>query len=68
MVNVASEGIASVNYDAETGTMSVGFTDGTLYVYDDVPESVFADLVGAASIGGYFNANVRDAYSHTKLY
>jgi hypothetical protein len=68
MVNVSSEAISSISYDTDSGTMSVGFTDGTLYVYTDVPESVYVDLIGASSIGGYFNKNVRDAYSYTQLY
>ena len=68
MVNVSSEAIATVNYDTDSGTMSVGFTDGTLYVYSDVPEAVYVDLITASSIGGYFNKNVRDAYSYTQLY
>jgi hypothetical protein len=68
MVNVASEAISSISYDTESGTMSVGFTDGTLYVYTDVPESVYVDLITASSIGAYFNKNVRTAYSYTQLY
>jgi hypothetical protein len=68
MVNVSSEAIATVNYDTDSGTMSVGFTDGTLYVYSDVPEAVYVDLINAASIGAYFNKNVRTVYSYTQLY
>jgi hypothetical protein len=68
MVSVSSEAIASINYDTESGTMSVGFTDGTLYVYSDVPESVYVDLITASSIGAYFNKNVRNEYSYTQLY
>jgi hypothetical protein len=64
MVNVASSAITSVNYDPDSATLSVTFRDGSFYIYDDVPQSVYDELIGASSPGGYFNSQVRDEYSY----
>jgi KTSC domain len=37
---------------------------GKLFVYRDVPESVFKRLIAAESQGGFFVRNIRDAYHY----
>jgi hypothetical protein len=59
---VASEAISAVIYDPDTKTCWVTFTDGTTVELDGFPEIELARWLEAASIGGYFNANVRGRY------
>lgn len=64
---VASSNLASVGYEADTRTLEVEFTDGSIYQYFEVPESVYSGLIRAASKGGYMHANVRDRYRYRRL-
>jgi hypothetical protein len=38
---------------------------GKLFIYENVPESVFKQLMAAKSQGSFFVRNVRDAYSYS---
>jgi len=55
--------IEDASYDPTTAQLRVVFTSGKIYIYDDVPEETFANLVTASSMGRYFNARIRDVYS-----
>lgn len=46
----------------DTRELQVQFNDGSIYVYSQVPESVFHDFVNAAHPGKYFHANIRGRY------
>jgi hypothetical protein len=63
MPNLSSSAIASVDY--ENGYLTVVFRDGTSYIYKNVPQSVYEELVVAGSAGAYFNRNIRDSYDTT---
>jgi len=67
MTPVTSSNIAAVGYDRTSRTLEVEFHNGTRYQYDDVDEDVYQDLMGAESVGKFFNANVKDLYTTTKL-
>jgi hypothetical protein len=72
--DVDSSAIASVgfslSYLIETelplvdlpGTLEIEFVDGSIYTYEDVPTSVYKELMDAPSLGAYFNAEIRDSY------
>jgi hypothetical protein len=64
---VVSSNIASVGYDAEAYVLEVEFTNGHIYQYFDVPEAVFAELVGSSSLGSYLNTNIRKQYRYTRI-
>jgi len=59
---VKSSVIASVGYDARTRRLEVGFHNGRVYAYFEVPLSVYEALVTAESVGTFFNENVRPYY------
>ena len=63
---VKSSNLQGVAYDAETSELHVQFTNGTEYVYSDVPESDYDGLLGAASVGSYFNDNIKNAYTYRR--
>jgi hypothetical protein len=59
---VSSSCIAEVGYDPSDRTLAVRFHSGREYWYAGVPPETHQALLAAASIGSYFNAEVRDAY------
>jgi hypothetical protein len=54
--------IASVGYDAQELALELELTSGAVYRYYEVPEIVHRRLLAAASLGAFFNAEIRDAY------
>jgi hypothetical protein len=49
-------------YDNETQTLSVTFTNGRTYDLDGVPPDLFEGLCSASSAGTYFNTYLRGVY------
>jgi hypothetical protein len=64
---VTSSNVASVGYDPQTMTLEVEFFGGSVYQYFDVPESEHAGLVGAGSVGGYLNSNIKGRYRYARI-
>ena len=64
---VESSNIADIGYEDTTMTLEIGFHNGTVYQYFDVPHSVFQEFMGADSKGTYLNANIKNVYRYAKL-
>ena len=64
---VTSSSIASIGYDAPSTTLEVEFTNGQIYQYFDVPESVHTELMHASSHGEYFARNIRSKFQYARL-
>jgi uncharacterized protein len=64
--SVISSNVASVGYDPQTLTLEVEFLSGSVYQYFDVPESEHANLVGADTVGGYLNSNIKGRYRYAR--
>ncbi|MBE9125291.1 MULTISPECIES: lysine--tRNA ligase [unclassified Coleofasciculus] len=62
LLKSSSRVIKSFDYDGETQTLRVEFSDGTIYKYRDVPEGVYQCLKSSPSVGQFFNAQIRDKY------
>jgi hypothetical protein len=62
-VQVHSTNIASVGYDPATETLEIEFRTGRMYTYYGVPPHMHEQLIGAASLGQFFNAHIRNVYS-----
>lgn len=68
MQPVTSSQIAEVGYDAEAKKLRVLFNHkGSLYEYSGVEQETFDALVGAASVGIYFNENVKSRYPFVRI-
>ena len=63
---VDSSNIDAVGYDETTQTLEIEFRNG-VYQYEDVPEDVYEDLMGAVSIGGFFHECIRDVYPCSRI-
>lgn len=48
--------LSDCSYDDDSSELTVTFTNGKSYVYEDVDKSVYDDLTNAASAGRYFNS------------
>ncbi len=58
--------IKSFDYDEPTQTLRVEFNSGSVYKYQDVPDSVYQGLKSAPSVGQYFNSHIREKYGHDR--
>lgn len=67
MQYVVSTNLSRVGYEASNLELHVEFTSGATYVYTQVPEFVFSELMEAPSKGSFFNRNIKDVYSFSKL-
>ena len=63
MQSVESSLIDQIGYDAETETMAVQMQNSSdVYIYQDVPQSVFNEFLSAPSKGRYFVENIKGQY------
>jgi hypothetical protein len=63
-----SDCFSEVGYDSGTGTLYVVFrSSGAMYLYDEVPASVYRALCSADSMGGYYNSKIKGQYDCTKV-
>jgi hypothetical protein len=67
MQSVDSSNIECIGYDLGTNILRVQFKKSGDYDYHNVPEHVFDELKNAASVGTYFNAEIKNSYSFTKI-
>jgi len=65
---VSSSNLASVGYNPDSETLEVEFAKtGKVYEYYNVPQFMFDRLMAAPSVGIFFNAEIRNAYSCNPL-
>jgi hypothetical protein len=67
MVLVLSSVLEAVGFDRGHGELHVRFRSGETYVYSEVPERVYRELLEAGSKGGFFTNVVKPAYAGRKL-
>lgn len=65
-IPVNSSNISSVGYDADSQTLEIGFTNGSVYQYAGVPQSIYEGMMGSDSKGKYFHANINKVYPYSK--
>ena len=64
MIKVVSSNVVAIGY--ENNQLFVDYKSGS-YVYDNVPEEIFAGLLAAESKGKYMWAKVKGKYDYYKL-
>jgi len=64
---VTSSNVSSIGYDVSTMTLEVEYRTGSIYQYFDVPQGVYQELMGAASVGTYLNQNVKNNYRYGRI-
>jgi hypothetical protein len=66
MVQVESEAIEEIGYDAGRSILFVRFAHGGRYRYFEVPHEVCEAFVSADSHGRYFHEHIRDRYRYRR--
>jgi hypothetical protein len=66
MVQVESEAIAEIAYDAARSAMFVRFVDGDWYSYFDVPAAIYKDFLAAESHGRFFHDHILGRYRYRR--
>jgi KTSC domain len=63
MPYVQSSALEQVSYDETAHTLCATFRDSRrTYIYRDVPLELYDGMIAADSLGGYFNAHIRDHF------
>lgn len=65
-INVKSSTIKALEYYPEIDMLEVEFVRGVTYIYFDVPQDVYDELIKAESIGSYFSKNIAKEYAYEK--
>lgn len=64
MKPVQSNNVKSVGYDPGEKALHIHFRKGGNYVYKDVPESTYRELLGSQSIGKYLAGSIKDVFEY----
>ena len=67
MIPVESSNVESIGYDQENQIVYVRFLNGSLYIYKEVPEYEFENLLNAPSIGSYIHSNFKNVYPYERI-
>lgn len=59
---VVSSNVLSVGYDPSTETLEVEYIEHRVYQYENVPLTVYNQLITAPSIGRYLNLYIKGKY------
>ncbi len=62
-----STAIRMMEYNTELNRLTVRFSNGGMYQYEDVPKSLFGELCSSESLGQTFNRIIAGKFDCTKL-
>jgi len=66
-IPVASSNLSAVAYVEELRQLYIFFTSADIYVYFNVPPSIYRGLMAASSKGKYFHQHIRGRFAFQKL-
>lgn len=66
-IELDSETLAWVSYSPERLGLELGFRNGSVYAYFDVPQATYDKLLSADSKGRYFNHHIRNNFRAQRL-
>ena len=66
-ISVTSSNIEGYLYLAAKSTLLIAFKSGGTYAYDNVPQSVATGFGNAPSKGKFFQSDIKDRYTTSKL-
>jgi hypothetical protein len=64
---VSSSDIASIGYDSTSSQLEIEFRKGGVYMYMNVQEAVYSQLMNSASKGSFFHQFIKEKYSYHKI-
>lgn len=66
-ISVTSSNIEGYLYLAAKSTLLIAFKSGGTYAYDNVPQSIATGFGNAPSKGKFFQSDIKDRYTTSKL-
>lgn len=67
LIQVKSSNINAVGYNNQYKILTIEFQNGNIYNYQEVPKTVYDELMDADSKGKYFMKNIRFKFAYEKL-
>ena len=67
MIPVESSNLSAVGYEPASSVLTIQFKSGGVYEYFAVPQAVYRQLLGSASVGSYFASSIRPLYPWRRL-
>lgn len=64
---VTSSNIESIGYEDKKNLLEVIFKSRAVYLYSNVPETVFKEFLSSQSKGTYFQKNIKDKYPTQRI-
>lgn len=62
-----SSNIKLATYDRENSFLLVDFKSGVSYIYHDVPQETWEDMVNSESAGRFLQAKIKGTFEYTKV-
>jgi hypothetical protein len=59
--------LARVTFQPALSQLIIEFRNGSRYRFDEVPSTIFTNLLAAISKGAFFNRHIRDVFPSTRL-
>ena len=66
-ISVTSSNIKSIGYSPQEKLLEVEFTNGSVYDYPEVEQSLYDAFIGASSHGSFFHENIKYNYSFRRI-
>ncbi|MBU2886196.1 KTSC domain-containing protein [Gilvimarinus agarilyticus] len=66
--SISSSAFASLGHSTINKLLDLKFTDGSVYRYSDVSDIEFLSFISSASLGLYFNENIKNIYQYSKIH
>ena len=67
MPKLESAAVERADYTPTTRQLDIWYSGGGHYVYFDVPEKLYRELLVADSIGGFVNAHIKPQFRYAEL-
>ena len=68
VIPVKSSNLTTLSYNPFTKQLTVLFSRGTIYKYDNVDIDIVVKLLMSDSLGKFFNQNIINKYNFTRLH
>ncbi len=68
LLPVASASIQRLGYDADTYHLFIQFQNGSVYDYQDISPTLYAELMNASSMGAFVNRRIRNHFPYEKIW
>ena len=65
---IESSMITSMGYDFQQAVLEIEFkSNGQVWQYFDVPESLWYEMESASSVGKFFHSNIRGIFTENRI-